>query len=384
MSKRGILILAGVLLMAVSFCTPALAQFGSIEGDVKGEDGNALQGALIVIDRTDIKGSYKVKTDKKGHYFHGGLPLGAYTVTLMVGEQKRDLVQGVRTRLGDATVINFDLKAAKDRALAAQLGIKTGGQQGRGGGQQGEAPQLTKEQREQIEKQLKSREMAREKMEKLNKHFADGVAALQAKNFDTAITELEAATQIDATQHVVFAQLAEAYAGSARAKRGQESTALYKKANDAYEKAIALKPDEASYHNNYGLALANAGNIPEAQAEFGKAAQLNPPGAGRYYFNLGAVLTNNGRIKEAAEAFKKATEADPSYAEAWYQFGVSLSAEAKFDEKTGKITAPPGMLEALQKYLDLQPTGPYADGAKSLIQSMAGTVQTEIKKARKR
>lgn len=383
MPKRGVLVLAAVLAFAAAFSIPARAQFGSIEGDVKGEDGNPLVGAQILIDRTDIKGGYKVKSDKRGHYFHGGLPLGTYTVTLMLGEQKRDLVQGVRTRLGDSTVINFDLKAAKERALAAQLGVQTGGQQGRGG-QQSDSPQLTKEQREQLEKQLKSREMAREKMEKLNKHFADGVEALRARNYDVASTQLQAAAELDPGQHVVFAQLGEAYAGSARAKRGEESTALYKKAHDAYQKAIALKPDEASYHNNYGLALANSGNVAEAQAELSKAAQLDPTKGGRYFFNLGAVLTNTGKIKEAAEAFKKATEADPNYADAWYQLGVSLSADAKLDEKTGKITAAPGTVEALQKYMELQPNGPNAQPAKSLIDSLGGTVQTEIKKARKR
>ena len=47
-----------------------VAQTSQIEGVVKGEDGQGLQNALIKIERKDIKGSYKVKTRKKGDYLH--------------------------------------------------------------------------------------------------------------------------------------------------------------------------------------------------------------------------------------------------------------------------------------------------------------------------
>ncbi len=60
------------------FASAAFAQVSSIEGDVKGEDGTPFKGALVKIERKDIKGHYQVKSDKKGHYFHTGLPLGNY------------------------------------------------------------------------------------------------------------------------------------------------------------------------------------------------------------------------------------------------------------------------------------------------------------------
>ena len=58
------------------------AQITAIEGQVKGPDGGPLKGALVKIDRKDIKGHYQVKTDKKGHYYYGGLPLGTYKITV--------------------------------------------------------------------------------------------------------------------------------------------------------------------------------------------------------------------------------------------------------------------------------------------------------------
>ncbi len=376
MFKRGFLILFAAVVLAGGAALPARAQFGALEGDAIDPDGKPLVGATVLIERTDIKGKYSVKTDKKGHYFHGGLPLGSYNITLLVGEQKMDFVQGVRVRLGDPTPVNFDLKAARDRAMAAQAGIKLESKPGQSGES---APQLTKEQRAQIEAQQKARDAQREKAEKLNKNFAAGVEALRTKNYEVAITELEAAAQMDATQHVVFAQLGEAYLGQARAKRGEEALALFIKSQENYQKAITLKPDSADYYNNMGLALAAAGKGAEAQEALSKAAQLDPPNAGRYFFNLGAVQVNAGRGKEATEAFRKATQADPNYAEAWYQLGVSLLGDAKVDPASGKTTPAPGTNEAFQKYLELAPTGPNAENAKGMIATLGGKVETQIK-----
>src|SRR5579864_3165352 len=64
MAKRVAILFTFIFLTAL-FAMPALAQFGAIEGDVKAADGKPLVGAQIVIDRLDMKGNYKVKTDKK-------------------------------------------------------------------------------------------------------------------------------------------------------------------------------------------------------------------------------------------------------------------------------------------------------------------------------
>ena len=68
----------------VLFAGAAWAQIAAIEGDVKGPDGQPLKGAVILIERQDMKGTYKgAKTDKKGHYILNGLPVpGTYNVRL--------------------------------------------------------------------------------------------------------------------------------------------------------------------------------------------------------------------------------------------------------------------------------------------------------------
>ena len=105
------------------------------------------------------------------------------------------------------------------------------------------------------------------------------------------------------------------------------------KAAEAYQKALAIKPDDAAYHNNYALVLAQEKKYDDAQAELTKAAQADPTNAGKYYFNLGAVYVNTGNADAAAAAFKKAIEVDPNYAEAYYQYGLSLMGKATVDRR---------------------------------------------------
>jgi tetratricopeptide (TPR) repeat protein len=237
---------------------------------------------------------------------------------------------------------------------------------------------MSAEQKASMEKAMKEREQSLAKNKALNDSFNTGVEALKAQKFDDAVTSLSKAAEMDPKQHVVWAQLADAYLGQAKTKTGAEQTALMDKGFEAYGKAIELKPDDAGYHNNYALALARGKKFPEAQAELTKAAQIDPTNAGRYYFNLGALLVNNQQLDAAGEAFKKAIDSDPNYADAYYQYGISLVAKAKYTPD-GKIIPEPGTKEAFEKYLQLKPDGKDAEAAKSMIATISGGISTEYK-----
>jgi tetratricopeptide (TPR) repeat protein len=359
---------AGLLL----FCCAAVAQTSSLEGDVKGEDGAPLRGALVKIDRKDIKGAYKVKTDKKGHYFHAGLPLGTYKITVEVEGKDKDSVDKVRTRLGDPTAINFDLKALKDKQQALSAAAASGTLT------KEQARDMSPEQRAAMEKAMKEREQAMSKNKALNDAFNEGMEALRGKQWEAAVNAFAKAGELDPKQHVVWAQLAEASVSLAATKTGAEKDAAMAKGLDAFSKAMELKPDDAAYHNNFALALAKSGKFPEAQAELAKAAQLDPPNAGRYYYNLGALLVNAGQSEPAGAAFKQAIDADPNYADAQYQFGVYLVSKAQTTPE-GIFKPVDGTREAFEKYLALKPDGPFAESAKGMIASMETTITTEYK-----
>lgn len=346
----------------------ALAQTSSVEGTVKGGDGQPIKDAVITFDRLDIKGHYTVKTDKKGHYGHYGLPLGKYNISVSVDGQLKDKLNNVQTHLGDPLTQDFDLKKSEDANKALQQAAANGTltkEQARG---------MSADQKAAFEKANKDRETQLQKTKALGDSYNAGKTALDAKNYDEAITNLTKASELDATQSVIFSQLAAAYDGAASAKP-TEADALREKEFEAWKKAIELSPDDAAFHNNYALALGRAKKIPEAQAEIEKAAQLDAANAGKYYYNLGAMLTNSGQTQPACDAFKKAISLDANYADAHYQYGICLTGLAK-TSADGKVVPPPGTIEAFQKYLELKPAGPYADSAKSMLVMLQGSVAT--------
>lgn len=364
----------GYRLLALSFLLStgaSWAQITAIEGDVKGPDGEMVKNAQILIEREDMKGTYKgAKTDKKGHYIYNGLPIGRYTVSVLVDNQKKDQMQHVQTKLGDPIPVNFDLRQAAAQQAAADKGADAGSlskEQERG---------LSKEQKDALEKRAKENAAAMAKNKALNDAFNAGKEALNAKNYDAAVDAFKKGVELDPNQHVIWANLADTYLAMAAAKTGADQQAAIDQGLDAYQKAITLKPDEAPYHNNYALALAKAKKVEEAKAELTKAAQLDPTQAGKYFYNLGAVLVNTGQTAASEDFFKKAIEADPNYADAQFQYATALSAKLATGAD-GKITAPPGMQEALNKYLELQPNGQFAEAAKGMLQMIGATIQTD-------
>jgi Tfp pilus assembly protein PilF len=376
MKIRTLAVPAGIALFALA----SLAQITGIEGIVKGDDGKPLQGAVIKIHRTDIKGDYSTKpTDKKGHYIYNGLPYGKYDLTVFMGEKQVDELKGVQTRPGDLQQLNFDLKADKtpSQSDAAKQALA---QQAMESGQISEelARQLTPEQKAALQKQIDSNVNQRKKNNALNSAYNDGMTALDAKNYDAAIEAFNKAGELDPNQIAVWSHLAQAYQDGAGTKTGADHDALVAKAIETYNKALTLKPDDASIHNNYGLLLAKAGKFQDATAELEKAAQLEPTNSCKYYYNLGALYTNAGQVDPAIDAFKKAVTADDKCADAYYQTGVNMMAKVT-TTPDGKMVPAPGTVEAFQKYLELKPDGPNAESAKAMLTELGSTVETNYK-----
>ena len=352
----------------------AFAQTGAISGKVKGPDGQMVKDALIKIDRTDIKGAYKVKTNKKGEYFHAGLPLGTYNVTCEIDGAVKDSIRGVRTRLGDPTEVDFDLAQQAAKQQQQQAAIQKAAETGQ------VDKELTREmsadQKAALEKQMKERSESMKKNKELNDAFNTGMTALAAKQYDAAVDAFTKGSTMDPKQHVIWANLADSYKGQATTKTGDEQAAIIAKGLDAWSKALELKPDDPAYHNNYALFLVDGKKYKEAEEELNKAAALDPPKAGTYFYNLGAVLTNRGQLEPAGAAFKKAIDADPKHADAQFQYGIYLTSRAQ-TTADGKVVMPEGTREAFQAYLDLKPTGQFADAAKGMIETMGSTVSTK-------
>jgi tetratricopeptide (TPR) repeat protein len=315
------------LVMAMLIAIPSFAQTGNLHGKVTDNEGKPLTGATISIDRQGITQHFEVKTDNKGQYLHAGLPTGQYQVSVMKDGKKLMTMPG-NVRFGGDTAVDFDLKAAAAAGVSDEARAKA------------------------------AEEKA--KAEATKAAFEQARTALINKQYDEAIRLFKEAAEKDPTQHVIYANLADAYS---QAKKYDDAAA-------AYQKAIELQPNEAAYYNNLGIVQGNAGKIDDATKALQKAAELNPPGAGQSYYNLGAVLTNKGRTKEASEAFKKAIEFNPQMAQAYYQLGISYF---------GQPDTIPEAIPVLEKFLSMQPTGPDAEAAKQLIEAAKASAPTGFK-----
>jgi tetratricopeptide (TPR) repeat protein len=369
------------------FALASYAQITGVEGVVKGPDGKVVQGAIIKIHRTDIKGDYATKgTDKKGHYIYNGLPIGTYELSLWIDGKQVDMLKGVKTSPGDPQVLNFDEKAAAadtgNKQALAQKAMETG--------QISDelARSLTPEQKKDLQKQIDSQVDKRKKNSALNDAYNGGMTALdaarsapaaeKAQKYQESIDSFSKAGELDPTQLAVWSHLAEAYMGLAETKTGADHDAAVGKALESYNKALALKPDDASLHNNYGLALAKSGKFQDALPELEKAAQLEPANACKYYYNAGALLTNAGQVDPAIETFKKGIAADANCADAYYQVGVNLMAKVT-TSPDGKMIPVPGTVEAFQTYLKLKPDGTYAQSAKEMLDTLGSKVDSTYK-----
>jgi tetratricopeptide (TPR) repeat protein len=369
--RRSLLLSASVLLVA----STVWAQVTTLEGDVKDENGKPVPGALIVLTRTDIKGHYQVKSNKKGHWFYTGLPFGTYDIACEVNGDVVDKETGVRSKYGESVTVDFNTGRNKAQQAAALKAAETGqltDDQTRG---------LSAKQKAELEAKAKAEAETMKKNKALNDAFNAGVEAMKTKDYKTAVDQFTKAGELDATQQAVWAQLGDAYYGLAGTQTGDDKTKSYDQALASFQKALDLKPNDpgnAAIYNQMGNIYGAEKKMPEATQALTKAAQLDPSMAAKAYYNMGANLVNSGQNDQAADFFKKAIEADPNYADAHYQYGICLMGKATVDSKTGKVVPPEGTAEQFQKYLELKPDGPYAQPSKDMLASLGETVQTKI------
>jgi tetratricopeptide (TPR) repeat protein len=246
--------------------------------------------------------------------------------------------------------------------------------------------------------QLKAQQEAQAKAQKenttvraLNEKLSAAKTAADAGDFETAISTMTEATQMDPTRDLLFFKLGDYYRMSAPKQTDPaEKQKRYEAAATNYQKAIdmrAANPDPkdtksnetmAAYYNNLAEAYAKSGKIDDAVKNYNKASELDPARAGQYNFNIGAVLTNAGKVDDAITAFDKVIAADPTKADAYYWKGVNMIGKATL--KGDKMVAPDGTADAFNKYLELAPTGPYAQPAKDMLASIGAAVETGFKK----
>ena len=354
-----------MLVAAVAMCAmlapAAWGQMATLKGTVKNTEGKPMPGAVVDMVDKNTGHKYQLKADKNGELFSLGIASGSYDVTVSYEGKPLFQISGFPVQANSEAKLDIDLQKEAQRQQTS----------------------MSAEQKKAIEQQ----NAERNKIKGLNEMLAQARAANEAGNFDQAKQIMTQAVAIDPNREILWFNLAEAQRNSAlKSTDAAEKKAGLDAAVESYNKAIRLvpntKPDvTAAIYNQMGEAYARLGNIDQAAKSYDAAATADPPNAGKYLFNEGAVLTNAGKYDDAVKAFDKCIQADPTKADAYYQKGVNLLGKATM-KPDGTMNAPEGTAEAFNKYLELDPNGKYADGAKQMLASIGAKVETSYGKAK--
>src|SRR5882724_11035157 len=224
--KQRFLTMMLVVALAALCVPPVFAQAtGTVKGVCKDIEGKPIEGANLVWNNTDNGRKYNLKTNKKGEYFSLGIEPGKYKITLTQDGKQLDQVSNFPVG-ADEAILDFDLK--KSQTEAAQ--------------QKGISPEQLKQMQEQQAKAAKETNTVKA----LNEKLSAANTAMQTGDFETAVTTLTEATQMDPTRDLLWARLGDANLSSApkqtdsteKAKRFGEAVTDYQKAVDLKKKAM--------------------------------------------------------------------------------------------------------------------------------------------------
>ncbi|MFA4955392.1 MAG: tetratricopeptide repeat protein [Candidatus Methanoperedens sp.] len=105
----------------------------------------------------------------------------------------------------------------------------------------------------------------------------------------------------------------------------------YEKAIEAYNKAIAINPNDKEAWLFKGLAFGELDEYDKAIEAYNKAIDIDPNYA--YAWNhKGTALTELGEYNKAIESFNKAIDIDPNYAYAWITKGAAFGKLGEYDK----------------------------------------------------
>lgn len=95
---------------------------------------------------------------------------------------------------------------------------------------------------------------------------------------------------------------------------------LYAQATNAFEKALALAPNDPAIYYQLGMASMEQGYNRKAMAYFMDGLRIAPD-HGLMLVALGRLYIENKQYPAAIETLRKATQDDPTLWEAWYELG---------------------------------------------------------------
>jgi tetratricopeptide (TPR) repeat protein len=292
--------MAALLILA----STALAQTTMIKGRVVDAEGKPVVGAAVLIEfKGGVSRKYQTKTDRRGEFVQLLTESGEYHVTVSADKLGTQTAP-VRVRLGQPADVSI--------TLAPGAG-------------------------------------ADPKAAEVKKAFDEGVAASRTGDHDTAIARFTTVAGLMPTCHDCYYNIAVSYLQKKDEKQAEE----------AFKKAIEIKPDYAEALSSLATLYNNQKRFDEAAAMSARAASAGggSGGSADAIYNQGIILWNQGKIAEAKTKFEEAIQANADYADAHFQLGMAQLNEGKLPEAVASF----------ETYLKLDPAGQFAGQAKAMV-----------------
>jgi tetratricopeptide (TPR) repeat protein len=169
---------------------------------------------------------------------------------------------------------------------------------------------------------------------------------------------------------------ARASTGDVLRRLGRGSDAI-----DLLRDGARRQPESAYAHKSLAVALAESGELGEAQREFESAVHLDP-NDWESLSGLGNVLLQTGHAQEALAQYETALRLHPSFDGAHYNMGLALASLQRTAEAEAAFRAAlaqnPGFVRACQKLVDLLVArGAHADAIAVLRRTIARAPATQ-------
>lgn len=237
---------------------------GAAEGYIKdAQTGELISKAKITLVYAKSEAmKYELYSDKKGHFYKGGLTVGNYKITIEK-DGYLPMSSSIRVRLGDTAKVEIKLKSFESLL-----------------------PQSAKS-------------------------SSQGSKLLDAGKYEESIEKFTEAISEDQSNPTFYY-----FRGASLEKSGNIDKAL-----EDYQKSIELKPDFILPVSRTGRIYAKKGDYEKAIEFYKKAVELGDRDTTTYY-NYGVCLMNLGNSEEAKDIFERLLSLDENYSDAYYQLGI--------------------------------------------------------------
>ena len=390
--KRTFVLMAGLLALAalpVMAQAPAAPATGKVHGQVLNPTGQPQTAGTVSLSTDGTTNKLEMQIGSDGS-FSGEIAPGTYYLIYRAPDtpkdQMVDSIKGVKILVGQDTAQNIDMSR----------------------------PEFIDKMSPEARKQLEELKKTNAEALKANSVIAHLNADLKAVNTDKH--DIDTASQTAAQQLGAGATKADL-----EAKIAEIKTAKYTDIESMMTTDTAAKADEALLWNNLGFAqfglkktddaitsykkaldletaskkprtevmgqsqaglgevYARTGKTDDATAAYDAAAKADPTRAGTYLKNEAIIYYQMGNATAQGIAADKAIAAAPTDAILYYLKGNALVGNATIDPKTSQMVLPPDCIAAYQKYLELAPSGPFANDVSSILASAGQKVVNTYK-----